>query len=180
MLSASSGTREPLDPEVVLVTLRKGGCRVLHATHYDGDRHRRGVDAAALFRRRNSLDPVAACLVLEIADAFASNLETYGVEPDAGRGNVRAVTLSTLRLCEAFVGLRKFSDEELRVVSALGGTDFQCDDGRHPDVPFPCRSRISVHGIYRRPSGASSKVLEHGFVSCRHGAYHAASAQGLQ
>jgi hypothetical protein len=140
----------------------------LGSAGHDRDRHRRGLDATALFRRRNSLNPVAASLVFEIANALASNLEADGVEPDRSRGDIRAVTLSTLRLGEAFVGLRKLSDEELGIVSAFGGTDFQCDDGRHPVVPFPCRSRISVHGIIRRPSGASSKVLEHGFVSCRH------------
>lgn len=136
VLTTSSRTREPLDSEVGLIALCIRGSQILRATRHHRDRYRRRVDAAAFLRGRNSLDPVAAGLVFETAAAFASNLEAYGVEPDGSRGNVRAVALSTFRLCKAFVGFRQLSYEELRVVSAFGGTDFQCDDGRHPDVPF--------------------------------------------
>lgn len=136
MLAARARAGEPLDPEVALLPLRIWRRRILRTADHHRDRYRRRVDAAAFLRGRNSLDPVAAGLVFETAAAFASNLEAYGVEPDRGRGNVRAVALSTFRLCKAFVGFRQLSYEELRVVSAFGGTDFQCDDGRHPDVPF--------------------------------------------
>lgn len=103
------------------------------------------MDAPAALRWRNALDPMTASLIVESFDVLSRYREGNAVEA-AGRGHHhRAVALSTFSKRKALVCDRKLSNEELRIIAALGGTDLECD-GRHLLSPSNCRCP-NAHGL---------------------------------
>jgi hypothetical protein len=85
------------------------------------------MDPTASFCRWDTLDTVTSSLIAKCINTFATNLKANGVEPAGSRYNIQTVTLSILAYRHALIGLRKLPDEELRVITAFCGTNFEDD-----------------------------------------------------
>lgn len=155
VLTSSSGSVKPLHPEVRFRPSckwgRGGGVALAH--HRNG--HGRRVDAATPFRRRHSLDPVAARLVSERVAAFALDREADRRIPAGGRNFDGSVARSAFGETKTLVSPRKVAHEQLRVVAALGGPDFNGDGGHVRFLLF--QSMVTVR---RSPQRASSTMGE--------------------
>lgn len=93
------------------------------------------MNAAALLVRRYALDPVSADFIAESCQIFSGHHQVDAAEAVSGTALERPVALSTFGKAQAFVGDRKLSNEELCIVAAFCGTDFECD-GRHDHLPL--------------------------------------------
>jgi hypothetical protein len=82
---------------------------------------------AATLRRWDTLDTVTTSLIAKCINTFATNLKANGVEPAGSRCNIQTVTLSILAYRQTLIGLRKLPNEELRVITAFCGTNFEDD-----------------------------------------------------
>jgi hypothetical protein len=71
---------------------------------------------------------VPSGFIAELLHTLTLNLKANGVEPAAqGRGNIQAVALSIHGERQPLIGLRKLANEELRIIAAFSGTNFEDD-----------------------------------------------------
>lgn len=126
MLTTSSRARKPFNTEICLRPLQKWVAAICFTRGRHRHGHGRRVHPTTSFVRRHALDSMSSSFVLETRKVFARNRQAHDVEPASGAALHRPVTLSAEGFRQAFVRAGKLAHEQLGVVAALGGPDFDC------------------------------------------------------
>lgn len=132
VLPASAGSGKPFNPEVSGLS-QEEPLIDLGIAPQDRNRHCGRVDASASFGGRDALDTMAAAFSEEFGEVFALNLDGYFVMTDPRFSVADNAGLSGFAESELFVRLRQIAHEQLGVIAALGGMDF--DNPFHFDPP---------------------------------------------